>query len=74
MKRGSHHQYDHTALDNAYLAVKGDGMSVHGADKRFQVSLTPLRDTVDGRIHIDTFHCGIPLFDQEQEYGIVEHV
>ena len=74
MKRGSYHQYDHTALDNAYVAVKDDGMSVHGAAKRFQVPLTTLRNRVDGRIHIDTFHGGIPLFDQEQESGIVEHV
>jgi hypothetical protein len=51
VKRDSYHQYDHTALDNAYLAVKDDGMSVHETAKRFQVPLTTLRDRVDGRIY-----------------------
>jgi hypothetical protein len=51
VKRDSYHQYDHTALDNAYLAVKDDGMSVHETAKRFQIPLTTLRDRVDGRIY-----------------------
>jgi hypothetical protein len=60
VKRDSYHQYDHTALDNAYLDVKDDGTSVHGTAKRFHVPLTTLRDRVDGRIHIDTVHGGNP--------------
>jgi len=50
-------------------------MSVHGAAKRFGVPLTTLRDRVDGRVHLDTLHAGAaPLFNQEQESNIVEHV
>ena len=66
MKRDSYHQYDHTALDNAYLDVKDDGTSVHGTAKRFHVPLTTLRDRVDGRIHIDTVHGGIPCLTRSK--------
>lgn len=74
VKRGSYQQYDHEALDNALAAVK-DGMSVNGAAKRFGVPLTTPRDRVDGRVHLDTLHAGTaPMFNQEQESNIVEHV
>ncbi|XP_056023023.1 uncharacterized protein LOC125660656 [Ostrea edulis] len=50
-------------------------MSVHGAAKRFQVPLTTLRDRVDGRISIECVSSGPPpLFTQEQESYMVEHV
>ncbi|XP_062613890.1 uncharacterized protein LOC134275640 [Saccostrea cucullata] len=74
IQRGNYKNYGPEALDNAYQAVKG-GMSVHGAAKRFQVPLTTLRDRVDGRINIDVASSGPPpLFTQEQESYIVEHV
>ena len=61
-------------MDNAFQAVK-DGMSVHGAAKRYQVPLTTLRDRVDGRVNIDCVSSGPPpLFTQEQESYIVEHI
>ena len=66
VKRGSYQQYDHEALDNAFAVVK-DGTSVNGAAKRFGVPLATLRDRVDGRVHLDTFHAGAaPMFNQEQ--------
>uniref|UniRef100_A0A8W8NV40 HTH psq-type domain-containing protein n=1 Tax=Magallana gigas TaxID=29159 RepID=A0A8W8NV40_MAGGI len=50
-------------------------MSVHGASKQFQVPLTTLRDRVDGRISIDVVLSGPPpLFTQEQESYINEHI
>lgn len=50
-------------------------MSVHGAAKQFQVPLTTLRDRVDGQISIDVVSLKPPpLFTQEQESYIVEHI
>ncbi|KAJ8320560.1 hypothetical protein KUTeg_002147 [Tegillarca granosa] len=74
-QRGSYKQYDLTALDNAFKAVREDGMSVHGAAKAYNVPLITLRDRVDGRVHIDCVTSGATsFFSQEQEYFLVEHI
>ena len=74
IERGTYKNYSTEALDNAFQAVK-DGMSVHGAAKRYQVPLTTLRDRVDGRVNIDCVSSGPPpLFTQEQESYIVEYI
>lgn len=66
--------YSSKALDNAFQAIK-EGMSVHGAAKQFQVPLTTLRDRVVGQISIDVVSSKPPpLFTQEQESYIVEHI
>lgn len=74
IQRGSYINYSSKALDNAFQAIK-EGMSVHGAAKQFQVPLTTLRDRVDGQISIDVVSLKPPpLFTQEQESYIVEHI
>lgn len=71
---GGYKNYRPEALDNAFQAIK-EALSVHGAAKQFQVPLTTLRDRVDGHISIDVVLSGPPpLFTQEQELYINEHI
>lgn len=74
IQRGSYINYSSKALDNAFQAIK-EGMSVHDAAKQYQVPLTTLRDRVDRQISIDVVSSKPPpLFTQEQESYIVEHI
>lgn len=50
--------YSLGGLQNAFQAVKDNEMSVHRASVVYNISLTTLRDSVDGRINIDTIKSG----------------
>ena len=55
--------------------MKEDGLSVCGAARRYAVPETTLRDRVAGRISIDITTTGHPpLFDQEEEALMVDHI
>ena len=50
--------YSPSALTNAYLAVKDDGMTVKRVAREFSVPTQTLRDRVLGKVDIDTFAVG----------------
>ena len=67
------------------LLARGTWQCLHGCERwwhecklgcqKINVSLTTLRDRLDGRVDIDIFSSGAPsLFTQEEEAFIVEHV
>ena len=66
--------YSPSALTNAYLAVKDDGMTVKRAAREFSVPTQTLRDRVLGKVDIDTFAVGrAPLFSLEEEARMANH-
>ena len=66
--------YSPSALTNAYLAVKDDGMTVKRAAIEFSVPTRTLRDRVLGKVDIDTFAVGrAPLFSLEEEARMANH-
>ena len=60
--------YSPSALTNAYLAVKDDGMTVKRAAREFSVPTQTLQDRVLRKVDIETFAVGrAPLFSLEEE-------
>lgn len=67
--------YSPTALYNAYMLVKDTGMPIKTAARQYGVPHSTLRDRVKGRIDPETVKPGPdPLFGQEQEAKLVEHI
>ena len=74
-KRGTYHTYDQASLEAAYNNVKIGGMSVFAAARMFAVPESTLRERVRGFKSIDLTTSGHPpLFDQEEESLLLEHI
>ena len=66
--------YSPSALTNAYLAVKDDGMTVKRAAREFSLPTQTLRDRVLGKVDIDTFAVGrASLFSLEEAARMANH-
>ncbi|XP_045169024.1 uncharacterized protein LOC123531825 [Mercenaria mercenaria] len=76
VKRAMKHKgYSPSALFNAYKLVKETGIPVKTAARQYGVPHNTLRDRVKGRVDPETLMTGPgPLFTQEEEAKLVEHI
>ncbi|XP_041369513.1 uncharacterized protein LOC121383507 [Gigantopelta aegis] len=71
----SYRQYNHQSLENAYEAVKTQGMPIKKAARICSVPYSTLHDRLSGKTDIDCVKSKPdPLLSQEEEQTLVTHV
>ena len=67
--------YSHTALTDAYMAVKDGGLAVTKAAIQYRVPEQTLRDRVLGKVNLDCVSSGTsPVLTIDEEAKIVHHL
>ena len=67
--------YGYDLLYDTYFAVKNDGMSVCRAALEFGVPKSTLWDRVNGKVDLGKMSKGPdPLFSQQEEYYLTNHI